>query len=340
MSIRRRASWLAVALGAALALALLMVAEPASVLALVRRLTWGWLLVAFGWSCLVLACRGLRLALVSGGRLSPASALAVISVGQFASAALPLRLGEVVLFVLLQLAGLKGAVRGLSFLLLLRALDAAGLLVWALATGIWLGASGMLAVTLAVIVLALVALALIRGLRVPRGVVHRLRRQQGWRRHALYQTLRVRHELRLVGRSPWRVGVVIALSLVAWAGIWGLTVALLRGMGLDWPIRAVLLGVIGASLGAAIPVNAVGSFGTLEAGWTAALAGVGVPASSALAAGFATHLYSLAFGFLACLGGLAYLSLVEAPRAEKPESWRVLLRRIWSRAGSQATARS
>ena len=336
MSLRRRASWLAVLLGAALALALLLLARPASVVELVSRLTWGWLLISFAWSCLVLACRGLRLALVSGGRLSAGSGMAVIAVGQFASAALPLRLGEVVLFVLLQVAGLRGAVRGLSFLILLRALDVAALLVWALLVGLWLGAAGVLWAALLTLGLAVAALVAVRLLGLPGGVVRRWRHRHGWRRRVLRQGLRVRHELRLVARSPWRVGVVVGLSLLAWAGIWGLTVSLLRGMGLDWPASAVLLGVVGASVGAAVPLSAVGSFGTLEAGWTAALAGVGVPAARALAAGFATHLYSLAFGFLACLGGLGYLGLVRRPGEVGGESWRVVLARLWRRGRGEA----
>ena len=78
-------------------------------------------------------------------------------------------------------------------------------------------------------------------------------------------------------------------------------------MGLEWPPDSILLGMIGAALGASLPLNAVGTFGTQEAGWAAALATVGVPAKAALAAGFASHSWSVAFAAVHCLVALPFL---------------------------------
>jgi uncharacterized membrane protein YbhN (UPF0104 family) len=107
----------------------------------------------------------------------------------------------------------------------------------------------------------------------------------------------------------------VALSLLVWGAIWAVTLALLRGMGLTWPPGPVLLGVVGAALGSSLPVNSVGNFGTQEAGWAAALAGVGVPAQQALAAGFACHLWVLVLLVPLGLAGAAYLIAVQPGRS-------------------------
>ncbi len=90
-----------------------------------------------------------------------------------------------------------------------------------------------------------------------------------------------------------------------------------------------MVGVIGAGLGSLLPVNIVGSFGSQEAGWTAALAGVGVEPRAALAAGFACHLWSLAFNVVLGLAGAAALA------ARQPgSSPRTLLARLRSLVSS------
>jgi len=125
----------------------------------------------------------------------------------------------------------------------------------------------------------------------------------------------VRRELALAARSPLRAWGSVALSLLVWGAIWAVTLALLRGMGLPWPPGSVLLGVVGAALGSSLPVNSVGNFGTQEAGWAAALAGVGVPAQQALAAGFACHLWVLVLLVPLGLAGAAYLIAVQPGRS-------------------------
>jgi uncharacterized membrane protein YbhN (UPF0104 family) len=151
------------------------------------------------------------------------------------------------------------------------------------------------------------------ALRWLRRAARRWRRAGGVRRRTLRQLLQVRRELREAARSPLRAAGALLLSVAVWGGIWLYTTALVRAMGLTWPAAAVLLGVVGGAVGGALPVNALGSFGTQEAGWTAALAAVGVPAADALAAGFAAHLFSLTFN--AVLGALGAACLALGRRA-------------------------
>lgn len=316
-------SALAALAGAGLLAATLWAARPGQVLELARRTSGEALAVGFAWATAVLLLRALRLGLLSGGRLGVGRAAAVIAASQLPVIVLPMRLGELAFFPALRAAGVRGGVRGLGFLVLTRALDVSGLVVWALAVGLWMRVPGL---ATAAAVAAAVAVALYVSLRLTRAarrLLLRARRGGPWRRRLLLQALRVRRELARVARSPWRVTVVVACSLATWAGIWQLTVALLRGMGLTWPADAILVGLVGAAMGASVPLNAVGSFGTQEAGWAAALATLGVPTPAALAAGFASHSWSVVFAAAHCLAALPFLWLWhrrQHPRSQPPAS--------------------
>lgn len=304
---RRRAAWLLALLGLGLAVALVAMARPAAIVDLLLRSRPGGIAVAFGWAVAVFVMRGARLALVVGRGLPLGRAVAVTGVVNMAVAALPVRTGDLALIPMLRAAGVRGTIRGLSLLVSVRLLDLVGLLAWvAVAAALLGGRYGWAALPLASLPL-LAAAAVAAALRVLRRVAARWRCRSGWRRRALAQLLEVRRELRAAMRSPLRAGGAVLLSVGVWGGIWQLTVSLVRAMGLDWSGGAVLLGVLGATFGAALPVNAVGTFGTLEAGWTAALASLGIPAPAAVAAGFATHLWSLLFS--AALGAASALGL-------------------------------
>jgi uncharacterized membrane protein YbhN (UPF0104 family) len=69
----------------------------------------------------------------------------------------------------------------------------------------------------------------------------------------------------------------------------------------------VVAGSAAASLANLLPFNLIGNFGTLEAGWTAAFVGLGVPADVAAATGLACHLWAAVF--VAVYGALAWLAL-------------------------------
>lgn len=309
-----RASWWLAALGAALAVGLLMVAQPAHVLDLLWRARWEGLLLALLGTSAIFAIRGWRLALLARPHLPVRRACVVVALAQVANGVLPLRLGELAFLPLLQFAGVPGTLRGLSLLVLGRVLDLAALLVWMVVAAALIGGSPAIAlIGLAILLPGFVAGAIF-GLGWLRRVARSWRRRPGWRRRVLLQLLRVRQELTLLARSPTRAGGSVLLSLLLWGAHWGTTIALLRAMLLDWPPGPVLVGVAGGALGSSLPVNPVGNFGTQEAGWAAALAGVGVPAQQALAAGFACHFWSLVFSVLLGAVGAVYLLLAQPER--------------------------
>lgn len=290
-----RGAWLTLLLGTALAALLLAVARPAHILELATQARPELLLAAFGGAATVTAVRGLRLRVVVGAALSTRRALGVHAVSQFAMSVLPLRLGEAAILPLLHRAGVHGLLRGLSFAFTVRLLDLVAVLAWATVAGVWLGVRGSCTGPLLAAVALTVAAGAALGERLLLRLAQRRRRGPPLGRRVLRQALQVRGELRRLMATPGRAVAALALSLAAWGGVWWVTVLLLRAMDLSWPAAIVLWGTLGATAGAALPINAVGNFGSLEVGWTAALAAVGIPAGQALAAGFATHAWSLAF---------------------------------------------
>ncbi|MEP0773780.1 MAG: flippase-like domain-containing protein, partial [Acidobacteriota bacterium] len=306
----RQRAWPLLLLGLVLAVGLLAVARPQHVVQLAIRAQPSGLAAAFAVTAAVAALRGLRLKVVVGRSLGALRALAVHAVTQFAAAVVPMRLGEAATLPLLHRAGVPGLLRGVSVVVTVRLLDLLALLVWATVAGLWLGARGALAGTALVIVAATVLAVAAVVQRFLAAAARRYRHASPRWRRVLRQALQVRAELKRLVATPGRAAAAMALSLAAWGGVWWVTVLLLRAMGLVWPAATVLWGTLGATLGAALPLNAVGNFGTLEAGWTAALTALGIPASQALAAGFATHAWSLLFN--AALAAAALNSRLQA----------------------------
>lgn len=320
MKARRLATILLAVAGASLAAALLVVARPSEIGALLQSSHPAGLAMAAAWWGLVVILRGARLSLVLGNPVTIARGVAASSALQFAVGLLPMRLGELALLPILARVGVPGKLRALSLVVLLRFLDVLALLVWAVVATAAVGISTLTALAglLAMVLLGLLGIALLT-LWLRRRARH-WRTRRGLRRGILRQALTVRRELLHRARSPWRVIGVSVASLGAWGCIWGLTVALLRAMEVDWPVSHVLLGVVGASVGASLPLNAVGNFGTLEGGWAAALHIVGVPTAQALAAGFATHLLTLVLTSALGAAALCYLVFARSPLIESSQN--------------------
>jgi hypothetical protein len=315
LTVRSRASWGLAAVGLALAIVLFLLAQPRHVVTLALRARPALLLVAFAGTLVVQTIRGVRLAFLAGSEIGPVPGTAVVAISQLASGVLPLRIGELALVPLLQAAGLPGTVRGLAVLFLARTLDLGAVLAWGVVAAAVIGRSPSIALVGLLGLVAVVALAFLIGARTVRGLARRWRSRPGWRRSALLQLLRVRREVAATVRSPMRAGGSAVASLLLWGTIWGVTLVLLEAMGLHWRPGAVLFGVVGGALGSSIPINSVGTFGTQEAGWAAALLGAGVPARNALAAGFACHLWVLMFSVVIGAGGAAYLVAVQPGRS-------------------------
>jgi len=306
-------------LGAAVALALvvlvLMVARPGEVWALIRNTSLAGLMPAAAAAGGALVMRGIRLVLLlPPGRLRPWSATLVAAAAQAAAWFVPARLGELALPILLRRTTGWDLTAGLGTLLAARTFDLAALGLWAgVATLAILGPGHPMALVAAACLvipplllpatLVLVDRAAVRIL-APRGL--RFRR---WAR----RVRRVRHSVEALRERPLRLVGSAVTSLVMWAFLWALAWFLLDAMGYRWPVWDVVAGSAAASLSNLLPFNLIGNFGTLEAGWTAAFVSLGVPAATAAATGFASHLWAVVF--TAVYGALAWAILaIRQPR--------------------------
>lgn len=286
-------------IGGAIAFALLAavvaVAGPARVFALIAGIDPGGLALAAAAYAGVASLRGLRLALlVEPGRLAAASALPVAMAAQAAALLLPARIGELALPLLLgRVAGLKAA-PALVTLVASRLLDVAALGGWVGLAALWhLGPSNP-AVVVGVPLLIAAPLALPAVLAVADRLAVRLLAPRGlsgrrWAR----RVRRLARAMDALRARPWRLLGSAVVSVGIWAGIWLVTWLLLRAMGHPWQLPTVVAGASLASLTNLIPLSAVGNVGPLEAGWTAAFAALGIPVAVAAATGLACHLWTL-----------------------------------------------
>jgi len=100
----------------------------------------------------------------------------------------------------------------------------------------------------------------------------------------------------------------MGLALLEWVANYSMFHLLLLGMDVPVSFFQTATAVTFAAIASALPVNAVGSFGSQEAGWTAALLLVQVDRQMAITTAFSTHILTLAY--IAFFGTLAWISYV------------------------------
>jgi len=312
-----RTAWRVLALlaGTLLALALLHHATFAAVRDLLARTESLALLGACAIHAAVLGLRALRLKLLSHGQLTFGKSLAIFSLAQAGAALLPWRFGELLFPPLARWVGRTRLAHGAFWWLVAKFLD-----LWTLALAVLLlAAAGRLPLLLL----------------VPAGVLlgslsafwFLARRRQGWR--LLARTLpspafargvfRVRHALVAFQEQKLAQASAVGISLLCWLGVVAFTGVLTQGMGVVLSLDQLLLGVLGAAVGAALPFAGLGNLGPLEAGFATALNAGGIATKTALALGFALHLWTLALHFAFGLLGLALLLPQKTPTGRKAQ---------------------
>lgn len=247
-----------------------------------------------------LGFRSIRLSLLlRPSELGFLRAFPVTAVAQMAAVFIPARLGELALPVLLQRATGRPKSSGLAILLAARTLDTAALGAWALAALILRrnAQAPMLLAGGALLFLPLILLPLI----VKRIDGLMTDREEAWRekgRRWAERMHRIREGMDEALGHPARLGGAALACLGSWSCQWILTWKLLAGMGYHWPAWDIITGAAAASLSNLLPLSIVANLGTLEAGWTAAFAAMGIPTATAAATGFATHLWALVLAAL------------------------------------------
>lgn len=310
---RSLAGRIAGALVAAALLALVLnIAGVEAVWSLLAATEGGPLVVALAMSAGFLALRGLRLGLLlERHRIGWARATLVAAAAQAAALFAPARTGELALPWLLSRATGRDFSSGVGTLLAARTLDLATL-------GLWCGVAVLAVRGFAEpLPLLLSAALLLPTVMLPAtlGAADRLavrvlgsrgRTGRRWAR----RVRRVRREIEALRGRPGRLAAAAAVSVAMWGLQWAVAWWLLVAMGHHWPPAAVAAGASAAAVANLLPFNLVGNLGTLEAGWTAAFAALGVPLRTAAATGLAAHLWGLMFA--AFFGILAWLALSTA----------------------------
>jgi uncharacterized protein (TIRG00374 family) len=224
---------------------------------------------------------------------------------------LPLRLADPALVGLFRYYGRLSLGRGTATVVLSKLLDMAamGTLVSCAVAG---GLSGKAALAAALVgVLSLAAVFFIAGilsvLRKPFLRITRGRFEKGYENLAQAVTVGS-------GRRG-RFAASYILSLMAWSVKLFMFVFLLRAMGIDFqPVWKVLVAGAVTDATLAMPVHGLLGLGTLEAGWVAGFAVVGVtndlaPGLGIVEAGFSMHLLWMFFAVLLMILGGLYLLL-------------------------------
>jgi len=130
------------------------------------------------------------------------------------------------------------------------------------------------------------------------------------------------HEMRtqLHAFSPVKRYLVMPLtSLLTQACIYGFFYFSMRFMGIDIGFFKNLLASSGELITGLLPVNMVGSLGTLEAGWAAGYVICGINSVDAIATGFIVHGLIIISGLLISTIGLVYLLSVRGAGEKQPK---------------------
>ncbi|MCX7894713.1 MAG: flippase-like domain-containing protein [Thermoanaerobaculum sp.] len=287
-------SWLPgvfLALGTGLAMLLILKAQPAMIVELFRRPSGPILTLAALCHVAILVTRAYRLFLLAGSTLSFFHAILLHTAAQTVAAVLPWRLGELALPPLARWTLRTQLSRAAFWWLAGRFFDlwSLGVVAALLALGGWLP-RGLLGPAAALVVVLSLAASL-SARRRPWKWLARLAPSRRW----VKGLLRVRRLLAQLRRRPAQLLAVGTVSCLMWAAIVAFSTVVIAGMevGLTW--RQIFIGVLGATVGAALPLAGPGNLGPLEAGFAGALALAGVPPGQALAVGFALHLWTLTF---------------------------------------------
>jgi hypothetical protein len=278
--------------------ALLSFTDVRTVWGVLRRTGPAGALAAFALYALAYVPRAQRLAAI--GVAAPLRTLLAISVAHAAiNKLLPLRAGELSYPWLARRAAGQRLGEALVGLVYLRVLDIAGVAVLFSATLAGRGAAYRgdatlsMAFALALLAGSLGALFFLRPLlratvaACERVVGKRALLERGRRAVDAFPALRLGAHVRLA-----------ALTIAAWLLVYGSFSALLRAFGHPLGAAETVLGSTAGVIASVLPVQGLGSFGTLEAGWAMGMALVGLDVPTAVATGVGVQLVTFAYAML------------------------------------------
>lgn len=270
---RNATAWaLGLGVSALILAGLLYFVDVAQVTGALEQADLRWLAAATGFFSAATLCRWWRVVLLTP-KGSRRALLGVSSGHALLNKILPLRTGELT-FPLLYRRATGASLRGGAVVLAaIRVSELACLLP------LYAAALALYATTLPVVAVAVAALA---------GVSLQLALPLGLRYLGKLKVLRqAREEFDALSR-PRLLGLA-AINTLVWLCLFGLYYTSLKAFGLDVTPAQSVVGAGGAIVTNLLPINGIGSVGTMEAGWTAGLAATGAAAGPVLTAGLAMH---------------------------------------------------
>jgi glycosyltransferase 2 family protein len=307
---------LSVALSGFILVALFRLASPRAIGDLLAHARPAGLALGFGLYTLGCGARAWRLRAV--GLRAPARALmAVACAHQALNKVLPLRTGELFYPVLARWTGGQGmgeALIGLAYLRIIDLVGVAALFLGTLALDrqSFLGDArlGLLA-SLVLLVAALAGMVwLVKVLRLAGALAERALGPRPF-------LARARAAVERFPRLDLRAHLALAaLTIAGWLLIYGTFQALLRAFGIPLGFSRTVLGATAGVIASVQPIQGVGSFGTLEAGWALGMSLVGMDRRAAVASGIGVQLFTFLYAIL--LGGWGWWALRRRGPAPSP----------------------
>ena len=318
---RRWWQWaVAIALSALLLGGLIAWADPAALWETLRGGDPGSLAAATGFFVASCVCRWLRLPVLLEGAPHHPPTLFAVSVGhQFFNQLLPARTGELTFPLLLKRAQGTPLATGLLYLAVLRLVELATLCpLYSVAALLWLHEVGAPLPLGAVAGLAAVGVALLVGLPwlLPRSIGAGLS-ALGWliarspeglrgRLQKVHASLRAAHEA-VDALPPRAILKLTALAALMWLSLFAMYHCATIAFAPEVSFAQCAVGSAGGILSNLLPINGIGSLGTMEAGWVAGFRATGVRLDAAMASGLAVHAIAIATaGLLTGLGALLW----------------------------------
>lgn len=105
-------------------------------------------------------------------------------------------------------------------------------------------------------------------------------------------------------------------SLASWVMIFWAFYAYMKGFGIEIPFTKMVFGSTVGVIANALPISAIGNWGTLEAGWAAGFLMVGLSKEQAIATGFGVHI--LIFIICAIMSFFCWITLKKQVNPSPP----------------------
>jgi hypothetical protein len=297
------------------------------VLRLATRLSLGQVALLCGLYLITTFFRGVRLAHILHHR-NYISLTAISGIHAFLNHILPFRMGELTLPLLIKAFTPKGIVSGSVSLIVMRLYDITSIALLMLLSLALVHSEidSQLGVAMA-IALVVVGLGLIIGFcflprflktacRVLAGLIGLI----GQRGQGL--VLRINRAAEQID-AQWhalsvmqRYLILPGTSVIIQVSIYTFFYLTMKYMGIDIGFFKNMLASSGELITGLLPINMIGSFGTLEAGWAAGYILCGINRVDAIATGFIVHGVIILSGFLISIAGAVYL-LLKRPKKSK-----------------------